>query len=119
MADKTKLQHFRNLVSLSIADGKIHDKEKKALESIAEQHDIPLNRVEIMLGRAQEYIYFIPQNNQERESQLKQMLDFALIDGVFTQTEYDLILSVAKKLGFSKEEVDQFIETNCGTQNII
>ena len=119
MDDKTKLQHFRNLISLSIADGKIHDSEKQALEYIAGINDIPLDRVQLMLDHAEEYIYFIPQNNKERELQLKQMIDLAIADGEFTQAEYDLILMVAQKLGFSKEELDQYIESNCGTQNIV
>ena len=119
MADKTKLQHFRNLVSLSVADGEIHDAERKALESIAELHEIPLDRVEMMLNHAEEYIYFIPQNNEDRELQLKQMVDLAIIDGEFTKEEYDLIITVAKKLGFTKEEADRFIESNCGSQKIV
>ncbi len=119
MAEKTKLQHFRNLVSLSIADGEIHDTERRALEKIAELQEIPLDRMELMLNHAEEYIYFIPQNNEDQELQLKQMVDLAIVDGEFTKQEYDLIITVAKKLGFTKEEADRVIESNCGKQKIV
>ena len=36
MVDRLKLEHFRSLVSLSAADGKIEDTERKSLIRIAE-----------------------------------------------------------------------------------
>ncbi len=114
MPDKTKLQHFRNLVSMSIADGKIDESERKALIQIANQHNIPIDRLEVMLNHASEYAYVIPQNNHEKESQLEEMINLAQVDGKFVKEEYDLICTVAHKLGFSKEEVDRMIESHNG-----
>ena len=118
MIDKTKLQHFRNLVSLSIADGTIKEIERTALTHIATELEIPLDRLEVMLSHADEYVFLIPQNNEEREKQLREMVELALIDGEFAVTEYELIQMVAEKLGFTKEELDHTLETKFGIQKI-
>ena len=109
--DPIKLEHFRNLVSLSAADGKIEDVERVALTKIAYEQGIPLDRLNVMLDRAHEYRYLIPQNQTEREKQLEQMIDLALVDGDFAPAELELIHMVGEKLGFSKEEVDQIVNT--------
>lgn len=107
--DPIKLEHFRNLVSLSAADGKIEEVERVALMKIAYELGIPLERLNIMLNKADEYKYLIPQNHTEREKQLEQMMELALIDGYFAPAERELISMVAEKLGFSQIELDEVI----------
>jgi tellurite resistance protein len=110
MLDPTKLEHFRNLVSLSAADGSIKEVERVALSKIAYSHEIPLDRLNVMLSKAEEYIYLIPQNTEEREKQLEEMIHLAWIDGEFAPAEKELIRMVGEKLGFTTPEVDRFIE---------
>jgi len=110
MLDPIKLEHFRNLISLIAADGKIEDIEKVALAKIAYDQGIPLDRFNVMLHKANEYKYLIPQNHKEREKQLEQMIQVALVDGEFAQAELDLIAMVAEKLGFSSAEFNQIIQ---------
>jgi uncharacterized tellurite resistance protein B-like protein len=112
MLNPVKLEHFRNLVSLSAVDGKIEEVERVALSKIAYEQGIPLDRLNVMLQRAKEYIYLIPQNAHERETQLEEMLDLALVDGEFARAERELISMVAEKLGFTKDELDAFIEAH-------
>jgi hypothetical protein len=112
MLNPVKLEHFRNLVSLSAVDGKIEEVERVALSKIAYEQGIPLDRLNVMLQRAKEYIYLIPQNQQERETQLQEMLDLAMVDGEFARAERELITMVAEKLGFTKDELDSFIEAH-------
>ena len=106
----TEIEHFRNLVSLSVADGKIEETEKVALAKIAYERGIPFDRMNVMIKHAAEYIYLIPQNMIERERQLEEMIEFAHVDGDFATAEYDLIKMVAEKLGFSEEELERFIK---------
>lgn len=105
----TEIEHFRNLVSLSVADGKIEESERVALSKIAYERGIPLDRMNVMIKHASEYIYLIPQNMIEREKQLTEMIEFANVDGEFAKAEYELIQVVAEKLGFTKGDLDQFI----------
>lgn len=109
MISSTRLEHFRNLVSLSAADGKIEHVERVALAKIAYEWDIPLDRLNVMIEKANEYIYLIPQNMEERENQLDQMISLAKVDGEFAPAELELIKMVAGKLGFSETELDQII----------
>ena len=110
MLDPIKLEHFRNLVSLIAADGKIHDLERTTLAKIAHGHGIPTDRFNVMIQRANEYQYLIPQNNIDREKQLQDMIEIALVDGEFAKPELELIAMVAEKLGFSKTEAEQFLK---------
>jgi uncharacterized tellurite resistance protein B-like protein len=110
--DPIKLEHFRNLVSLSAADGKIDEIERVALTKIAYEQGIPLDRLNVMLDRAHEYKYLIPQNHTEKEKQLEQMVELALVDGDFAPAELDLIEMVAEKLGIAREQLDQIIGTH-------
>jgi uncharacterized tellurite resistance protein B-like protein len=109
-----KLEHFRNLVSLSAIDGKIEEVERVALSKIAFEQGLPLERLNLMLNRASEYIYLIPQNTEEREKQLEEMIKLALVDGDFAPAELELIEMVAEKLGFRKKELEVILETHCG-----
>ena len=112
MLNPVKLEHFRNLVSLSAVDGKIEEVERIALSKIAYEQGIPLDRLNVMLQRASEYIYLIPQNHEERERQLEEMLELALVDGEFAKAERELISMVAEKLGFTKDELDAIIDAH-------
>ena len=110
MVDPVKLEHFRNLISLSAADGKIADAEKKSLTRIATSLGIPEQRLQVMLSHAHEYIYLVPQNTKDRERQLEEMIDVALVDGNFARSERELIKSVAHKLGFTHPEAEAIID---------
>ncbi len=112
--NSVKLEHFRLLVSLSAIDGKIEEVERVALSKIAFEQGLPLERLNLMLNRASEYIYLIPQNTEEREKQLEEMIKLALVDGDFAPAELELIVMVAEKLGFTKKELEVILETHCG-----
>jgi uncharacterized tellurite resistance protein B-like protein len=112
MLDPIKVEHFRNLVSLIAADGKIEEVEKVALSKIAYDRGIPLDRFNVMLEKAHEYKYLIPQNQEQREQQLEEMINIALIDGHFAPAELELIGMVAEKLGFTKDEFEQIIASH-------
>jgi uncharacterized tellurite resistance protein B-like protein len=105
-------------VSLSAIDGKIEDIERVALSKIAFEQGLPLERLNLMLNRANEYIYLIPQNTEEREQQLEEMIKLALVDGDFAPAELELIEMVAEKLGFKKKELEVILETQCGYKKI-
>jgi uncharacterized tellurite resistance protein B-like protein len=110
MLDPVKLEHFRNLVSLSAADGKIEEAERITLTKIANSLGIPSDRLQVMLNHAHEYIYLVPQNNKDRNKQLDEMIEIALVDGHFARSEKELIKSVAFKLGFTQKEAEETMQ---------
>lgn len=103
------LEHFRNLVSLAAIDGKIEEIERITLSKIAYERGISVNRMNIMLKHAHEYVYLIPQNHQDRDKQLREMIEFAVVDGEFAEAEKRLIITVGEKLGFTGQELNQAI----------
>jgi uncharacterized tellurite resistance protein B-like protein len=109
MVDPVKLEHFRNLVSVAAADGKITVSERDALLRIATALNIPKERLDVMLAHPHEYFYLVPQNQQDKGKQLAEMIDIALIDGEFVRSEMELIKTVAQKLGFTLAEVERII----------
>ncbi len=109
MLDPKKLEHFRNLIALSAADGHILESERVALSKIAFELGLPLDRLNVMIKKANEYIYIVPQNQQERMKQLKDMIDLAMVDEEFAKAERDLIITVGKKLGFTHEELETLL----------
>ena len=113
MIDPTRLEHFRNLVSLCAADGSIKDIERVALSKIAYTNEIPLDRLNFMLSKAKEYIYLIPQNNRERERQMLEMIQLAWVDGECATAEKELIHMVGEKLGFSASQVHNMLSARC------
>lgn len=111
MLDPVKLAHFRNLVSLSAADGKIEELERVALAKIAYEHGIPLDRLNVMLDRANEYKFLIPLDSSEKEKQLADMIDLALVDGDFSPAERELINTVSEKLGLTQPALEKLIDS--------
>jgi len=103
------IEHFRNLVSLAAVDGKIEEIERITLSKIAYDRGISVERMNVMLKHADEYVYLIPQNRNDRDKQLKDMIDFALVDGEFAEAEKGLIMTVGEKLGFTAEQLDSAI----------
>lgn len=104
MLDQVRVEHFRNLVSLIAVDGKIEDIERITLSKIAYERGIPLDRFNVMLTKAHEYQFLIPQNHLQRETQLQEMIEVAKVDGEFAPAELELIKTVASKLGFNEQE---------------
>lgn len=119
MLNPVKLEHFRNLIALSAADGRIEDIERSTLMRIATNQHIPAERVNVMLSKAAEYAYLIPQNIKEREAQLEEMIGLALVDGVLDDAELNLIAMVAEKLQFTREELDAILEQHRDRRNVL
>ena len=105
-----KLEHFRNLISLAAADGKIEEVERITLSKIAFERGIAMDRMNVMLKKADEYIYIIPQNQLDREKQMDDMIELALVDGELAPAERDLIFKVGQRLGFTEGELEALIE---------
>jgi len=109
MFSNIEIEHFRNLVSLVTSDGKVDELERVALAKIAFEKEIPLDRLNLMLEKGDEYSFIIPQNHHDRENQLEDMIKLALVDGDFAKAELELIMKVGEKLDFSKIEVEDMI----------
>ena len=117
MFNIVEIEHFRNLVSLVTIDGKVDELERVALAKIAFEKGIPLDRLNVMLEKGEEYSYLIPQNHHDRENQLGDMIKIALVDGDFAKAELELIMKVGEKLEFSSLEIEDMIAEHMKSVN--
>ncbi len=107
---KIKLEHFANLVAVAYSDGYLEEHEKQFLSERAEEYGLPADEVSNLFNMAAELKFIVPQNDEEKEEQLSDAVYMAMIDGEVHEKEYDLCLTIAKKLDFRKKDLDYVIE---------
>jgi tellurite resistance protein len=107
---KIKLEHFANLVAVAYSDGYLEEHEKQFLSERAEEYGLPTDEVKKLFDMAAELKFVVPQNDEEKEEQLSDAVYMAMIDGEVHEKEYDLCLTIAKKLDFRKKDLDYVIE---------
>ncbi len=107
---KIKLEHFANLVTVAYSDGYLEEHEKEFLSERAKAYGLPAEEVQKLFDMADELKFIIPQNDEEKEEQLSDAVYMAMIDGEVHEKEYELCLTIAEKLDFSKKDLDYVIE---------
>ncbi|MEM6734663.1 MAG: TerB family tellurite resistance protein [Bacteroidota bacterium] len=107
---KKKREHFKNLIALAYADGRIDEKEEEMLTQIGREIGLSKFDVDNLMNMGPTFQYIIPQNEEDREDQIVEMIKMAIIDGEFTTQEYDLCKNVAERLGFTETELGLIIK---------
>lgn len=97
--------HLKNLVALACSDGTVDDAELAVLKEAAINSGVSESELFKLIERGNEFQYLIPESEEDRETQLIQMLSLAIADGEFTEDEYELCKLVATKLGYTEEEL--------------
>jgi tellurite resistance protein len=105
-----KTEHFSNLVAVAYADGFLDKEEQNFLSERANEYGLSDEEVQALMDKAEDLKFVVPLNSEEREDQLADIVYIAMIDGHVHEKEYELCLSIAKKLDFQKEDLDQVIE---------
>ncbi|MDQ3393644.1 MAG: hypothetical protein M3512_05965 [Bacteroidota bacterium] len=106
---KIKVQHFKNLVAVAYSDGYYDEIERDFLAEKAVEYGLTTEIVSGILSHAEDLQFIVPENTVDSEEQLTDVVYMAIIDGVLRAKEYELCVSIAKKLGFNKEYVDDVI----------
>lgn len=104
-----KLIHFKNLVAVAIADGYLDDEEREFLVEHAEECGLPSDQVNEIIDKADELEFNVPDNEEDREEQLADVVFLTMIDGSIEDKEYELCLNIAKRLELKKEDLDEVI----------
>ncbi len=103
------LNHFRNLVAVSVADGFLDDDEKEFLEERAEEFGLPSDEVSEIIAKADTLEFVVPEDEEDREEQLADIVFMSMVDGDIEDKEYQLCLNIAERLGLKKEDLDEVI----------
>ncbi len=104
-----KLEHFQNLVSVAFADGHFEEAEKEFLEERAEELGLPADKVADIIDKALTLEFIVPDDLEDREEQLADVVFMSMVDGDIEQKEYDLCLNIAERLGLKKADLDEVI----------
>ena len=102
--------YLKNLIALASADGKIDDSELKIIREAAGNIGISDEELAKWIDDSPNYTYYVPEDYEDREMQLIQMLTLAIADGEFTEDEYAMCKSVAEKLDFTERELQLIIK---------
>jgi tellurite resistance protein len=104
-----KLEHFSNLVSVAFADGHFEEEEKQFLEERAEEFGLPAEEVARIMKNSDTLEFIVPDDIDDREEQLADVVFMSMIDGDIEQKEYDLCLNIAERLELKKSDLDEVI----------
>lgn len=104
-----KLEHFQNLVSVALADGQFEESEREFLEERAEEFGLPADEVSKIINNAQQLEFIVPDDLEDREEQLADVVFMSMVDGDIEQKEYDLCLNIAERLELKKSDLDEVI----------
>lgn len=103
------LNHFKNLVAVSLADGFLDDDEREFLEERAEDLGLPSDEISQIMTNADQLEFVIPKDEEDREEQLADIVFMSMVDGGIEDKEYQLCLNIAERLEFKKEDMDEVI----------
>lgn len=102
---RRKKNHMINLIALSKADGNIDINEKMLLYKVGERNGFTASQVEDLIAKSFKANVIRPDSNEERFSQVFDVVELMLADGQVDEDELDFAIDYASKLGFKKEIV--------------
>lgn len=104
-----KVEHFKNLVAVAIADGFFDAPEMDFLIERAKEYGISDRKVHEILHFAKSLEFVVPLNKVDKDEQLADVVFMSMIDGDIHEKEYDLCLRIAEKLDLSQKYLDHVI----------
>jgi tellurite resistance protein len=106
---EVNLEHFKNLVAVSVADGFLDEDEKGFLEERAEEFGLPKAEVSEIVENADKLEFIVPEDEEDREEQLADIVFMSMLDGEIGDKEYQLCLNIAERLELKKNDLDEVI----------
>lgn len=101
--------HFKNLVAMMMADGVVHDNEKRLLGLLGVKCGLTQDEIDEVMSNPEGVEFVRPETMHERVNQLLEMVAMMLVDGNMHPNEEELCKSVAKKMGFRAAFVDKMV----------
>ena len=104
-----KIAHFKNLVVVAAIDGKVDDDEREFLEEQAEDFGLEKAEVEEIINNAHELEFIVPEEEDDKEDHLADIVFLMMVDGVIDEKEYQMCLNIANRLELKKEDLDEVV----------
>lgn len=113
---KSKKSHIKNLYSIAMADGKLHNVEFDFILNVG-QNKLFLDgyTIQSIINNLDDVTFFIPKTVNERISFLEDYVKITLIDGNINQNEVNVCKQIAINFGFKPIVIDDlFAEVLAG-----
>lgn len=106
---KERLSHMRNLIVLSLSDNTPSREEFEIITKVGARIGLEEADLKRILERPESIDFIAPQNDDERIEQLYEMVAVMMVDGKIDSREVDYCKSIAIKLGFMPEVIDDMV----------
>jgi uncharacterized tellurite resistance protein B-like protein len=104
-----KLAFFQNLILVAVADRHVDEQESEFLLAIGEKLDLSEEDTRSITDSLSSLSFIIPQEGLQKTVELQTLVMMMVQDGKIDESEYNLCLEYARRIGFSKEILDDFI----------
>lgn len=105
-AEKERLSHVKTLLALALADDNMSKDEIAAIATVGAREDVDVEEIEKMLNGTDNVQFTIPESDDQKIQQLRDMVVLMMIDGKIDENELDLCRAVADRFGFREEIVE-------------
>lgn len=109
--DKRKRKsHFKNLLAVAMADGKMENVEFDYLIQLANKCYMSEEEVKRVIEHPEAIAFVPPKTSRERFDQIYDLVTVMLVDGDINQNELTLCKNFAIKLGFRPIIIDDMLK---------
>jgi uncharacterized tellurite resistance protein B-like protein len=104
-----KLAFFQNLILVAVADKYLDDAESDFLVTIGRQLNLTEEDTTPIADNLPLLSFIIPEEGLQKTMELQSLVMMVLQDGRIEDKEYNLCLEYARRIGYSKDTLDEFI----------
>jgi uncharacterized tellurite resistance protein B-like protein len=102
---KQNKEHFRNLIQVALADGKIEPKETEMLHKFGKKMSFTNQEIEALIASGSKDSFNPPYELNKRFIQVYEIVYMVLADGKIDEDEIHLAKRYALKSGFDESEI--------------
>jgi uncharacterized tellurite resistance protein B-like protein len=104
-----KLSFFQNLILVSTADGYVDEMESDFLVMIGDQLGLTEEDTTPIADNLATLSFIVPEDGLQRTMELQTLVMMVVQDGKVEEKEYNLCLDYTRRIGYSKEMLDELI----------
>ncbi|PSR53606.1 hypothetical protein AHMF7605_08740 [Adhaeribacter arboris] len=104
-----KLAFFQNLVLVAVADRHLDKQESDFLVTIGQRLNLSEEDTRPIADNLPLLSFIIPEDGLQKTMELQTLVMMVVQDGRIEEREYNLCLDYARRIGYSREILDDFI----------
>lgn len=109
-SQQKKLAFFQNLLLAAIADGDLDEQEQEFLVTIGKLLNLTEEETRPIADNMGVLSFIIPEEGLQKTLELQTLVMMVLQDGNIQESEYNLCLEYARRIGYSKDILDEMVE---------